>query len=497
MTFLNYSGKIVRSTSICHFYYIRKSNNPYWIQKFDFMKSINPSTGKLIMQYDEYSLSQCNQIIDQVFEEWKLWKQTAMAGRKALMLNAADVLRTRKAEFARLITEEMGKVITESDAEVEKSVWVCDYYAENAEQFLSDETIESGAARSFVSFESFGPVLAVMPWNFPFWQVFRFAAPALMAGNAGLLKHASNVQGCALAIERIFRKAGFSENLFRTLLIPGKDVEQILKNEKVVAATLTGSELAGSKVASTAGKYLKKLVMELGGSDPFIVLKDANLDKCARTAVIARMLNTGQSCIAAKRFIVEAQVYDVFLEKVKNIISELKTGDPLSRESQFGPLARLELLEDINRQVSESVQQGANLELGGTRMEREGYYFEPTLLSGVTPEMPVFTEETFGPAMAVMQVGSAEEAIAVANNSFYGLGGSLWTEDIERGIHLARQVESGVVFVNGMTKSDPRLPFGGIKRSGYGRELSHYGIKEFVNIKTIVVEGEDNEKMRE
>ncbi len=492
MTFSDYFGKIVQSTSICNYCYIRKSNNSHWIQKFDFMKSINPSTGKLIMQYDEYSLSQCDQIIDQVFEEWKLWKQTAMAGRKALMLNAADVLRTRKAEFARLMTEEMGKLITESEAEVEKSAWVCDYYAEHAEQFLSDEIIESDAARSFVSFEPLGPVLAVMPWNFPFWQVFRFAAPALMAGNAGLLKHASNVPGCALAIENIFKEAGFPENLFRTLLIPGKDVEHVLKNEKVVAATLTGSELAGSKVASTAGKYLKKTVMELGGSDPYIVLKDANLAKCARTAVTARMLNTGQSCIAAKRFIVEAEVYDVFVETVKNTISKLKTGDPLSRESQFGPLARLDLLEDINRQVRESVQQGAKLELGGNRMEREGFYYEPTLLSGVTLEMPVFTEETFGPAMAIMQVSSAKEAIAVANNSFYGLGGSLWTEDIEKGIRLARQVESGAVFVNGMTKSDPRLPFGGIKRSGYGRELSHFGIREFLNIKTIVVEREDN-----
>ncbi len=452
------------------------------------MKSINPATGIIIQQYDEHSLSQCDEIVDKVFDEWQWWKQTSIAERKVLMLNAAAVLRKRKGEFAKLMTLEMGKVIKESEAEVEKSAWVCDYYAEHAGQFLADEMIESDATKSFVSFGPLGPVLAVMPWNFPFWQVFRFAAPALMAGNAGLLKHASNVPGCALAIENIFREAGFPKNLFRALMIPGKDVEHVIKNDKVRAATFTGSELAGSKVASAAGKYLKKTVMELGGSDPFIVLKDANLDKCAQTAVTARMLNTGQSCIAAKRFIVEAEVYDAFIDKVKGIISALKIGDPLDAESQFGPLARMDLLEDIDRQVQESVGQGAKLELGGDRMNGEGFYYQPTLLSGVSQSMPVFTEETFGPVMAVMQVSSSEEAIEVANNCFYGLGGSLWTEDIEKGIRIARQIESGAVFVNGMTKSDPRLPFGGIKRSGYGRELSHYGIKEFVNIKTIVVE---------
>ena len=452
------------------------------------MKSINPATGIIIQQYDEHSLSQCDEIVDKVFDEWQWWKQTSIAERKVLMLNAAAVLRKRKGEFAKLMTLEMGKVIKESEAEVEKSAWVCDYYAEHAGQFLADEMIESDATKSFVSFGPLGPVLAVMPWNFPFWQVFRFAAPALMAGNAGLLKHASNVPGCALAIENIFREAGFPKNLLRILMIPGKDVEHVIRNDKVRAATFTGSELAGSKVASAAGKYLKKTVMELGGSDPFIVLKDANLDKCAQTAVTARMLNTGQSCIAAKRFIVEAEVYDAFIDKVKGIISALKIGDPLDAESQFGPLARMDLLEDIDRQVQESVGQGAKLELGGDRMNGEGFYYQPTLLSGVSQSMPVFTEETFGPVMAVMQVSSSEEAIEVANNCFYGLGGSLWTEDIEKGIRIARQIESGAVFVNGMTKSDPRLPFGGIKRSGYGRELSHYGIKEFVNIKTIVVE---------
>jgi succinate-semialdehyde dehydrogenase/glutarate-semialdehyde dehydrogenase len=452
------------------------------------MKSINPATGNLIKEYKEHNFQECNQIIDDAFDAWELWRQTPITERKTLMQKAANVLREGKAGFARLMTEEMGKVISESEAEIEKSAWVCDYYAENAGKFLSDEIIESDAKKSFVSFEPLGQVLAVMPWNFPFWQVFRFAAPALMAGNAGILKHASNVPGCALAIEGVFREAGFPQHLFRTLLIPGKNVGHILENEKIVAATLTGSEQAGSKVASVAGKYLKKTVMELGGSDPFIVLKDADIDKCAQTAVTARMLNTGQSCIAAKRFIVDDEIHDEFVEKVKNIMSGLKTGDPFNRECNFGPMARLDLLEDLDRQVQGSIRLGAKLVLGGRRIDGEGFYYEPTLLTNITPVMPVFNEETFGPALAVMKVKSEKEAIEVANNCQYGLGGCLWTKDVDKGIKLARQVESGAVFVNGMVKSDPRLPFGGIKRSGYGRELSHYGIKEFVNIKTIVVE---------
>ena len=458
------------------------------IQSKQPMKSINPSTGKLIKEYKEHSLQECDRIIDNVFDAWGLWKQTPMTERKTLMFKAARVLRDRKGEYARLMTEEMGKVIAESEAEIEKTAWVCNYYAENAEKFLSDEIIESDARKSFVSFEPLGPVLAVMPWNFPFWQVFRFAAPALMAGNAGVLKHASNVPGCALAIEAVFREAGFPQHLFRTLLIPGKSVGHILENEKIVAATLTGSEKAGSKVASVAGKYLKKTVMELGGSDPFIVLKDADIQKCAQTAVVARMLNTGQSCIAAKRFIVEEAIHDEFIGQVKQLMSGLKTGDPFNTESQYGPLARLDLLEELDRQVHGSVMMGARLELGGKRLQRDGFYYEPTLLTNITPDMPVFAEETFGPALAVIRVKSEKEAIEVANNCQYGLGGCLWTNDIDKGIKLARQVESGAVFVNGMVKSDPRLPFGGIKRSGYGRELSHYGIKEFVNFKTIVVE---------
>ena len=451
------------------------------------MKSINPANGKLIGEYAEHTVNECDEIVGKVHIAWKSWKKTTFAQRSVLMLSAAKILRTNKEMFARLMTDEMGKLITEAMAEVEKSAWVCEYYAENAAGFLQDEIIKTDASQSFVSFEPIGPVLAVMPWNFPFWQVFRFAAPALMAGNACVLKHASNVPACALAIEQIFKEAGFPENLFRTLMIPGRLVENVIKNDKIMAVTLTGSELAGSKVAELAGKYLKKTVLELGGSDPFIVLKDADLEKCAATAVFARMLNCGQSCIAAKRFIVENEVVEEFTALVKKRIEQLKPGDPSNTLTKFGPMARLDLVEEIDLQVQKSIKMGAKLVFGGKRVNREGFYYEPTLLTEITPDMPVFNEETFGPVLAIMAVGNAEEAINLANSSIYGLGGCIWTKDIEKGTNYARQIESGAVFVNGMTKSDPRLPFGGIKKSGYGRELSHYGIKEFVNIKTVWV----------
>jgi len=451
------------------------------------MKSINPANGKLIGEYSEHTVNECNEIIEKVHFAWKSWKKTTFAERTELMLSVAKILRADKEKFAGLMTDEMGKLVKEAQAEVEKSAWVCEYYAENAAGFLQDEIIKTDASKSFVSFEPIGPVLAVMPWNFPFWQVFRFAAPALMAGNACVLKHASNVPGCALAIEQIFIDAGFPENLFRALMIPGSLVENVIKNDKIMAVTLTGSELAGSKVAEIAGKHLKKTVLELGGSDPFIVLKDADLAKCAEVAVFARMLNCGQSCIAAKRFIVEKEVVEEFITLVKTHIGQLKAGDPSNPETRFGPMARLDLLEEIDLQVQNSIKMGAKLLLGGRKMDGEGFYYEPTLLTKINPKMPVFAEETFGPVLAIMEVENADEAINVANCSIYGLGGCIWTKDIEQGIKFARQIESGAIFVNGMTKSDPRLPFGGIKKSGYGRELSHYGIKEFVNIKTVWV----------
>jgi len=451
------------------------------------MKSINPANGNLIGEYAEHTVNECDEIIKKVDQSWQLWKLTSFDERASLMHSAARVLRRQKDKFAGLMTSEMGKLIKESQAEVEKSAWVCEYYAENASDFLKDEFIKTDAGQSFVSFEPIGTVLAVMPWNFPFWQVFRFAAPALMAGNACVLKHASNVPGCALAIEEIFKEAGFPENLFRTLMIPGKLVGNVIKNDEIKAVTLTGSELAGSNVAGLAGRHLKKTVLELGGSDPFIVLKDADLEKCATTAVCARMLNCGQSCIAAKRFFVEKAVAEEFISLVKKSIELLKPGDPSNPETNFGPMARPDLVEEIDLQVQDSIGMGANLILGGKRIGCEGFFYEPTLITEVSPDMPVFYQETFGPVMAVMTVENAGEAIKVANSSSYGLGGCIWTNNIEEGTKFARQIESGAVFVNGMTKSDPRLPFGGIKKSGYGRELSHYGIKEFVNIKTIWV----------
>jgi len=451
------------------------------------MKSINPTTGETLRAYTEHTLDDCNSIIKMVDKAWGQWKLVPIADRKALMHKAANVLRDRKGEYALLMTLEMGKLIGESEAEVEKSAWVCEFYADNAETFLQDEFIKTDAGKSFVSFEPIGTVLAVMPWNFPFWQVFRFAAPALMAGNAGLLKHASNVPGCALAIESVFREAGFPEDLFRTLMIPANLVQHVIASKKVKAVTLTGSEAAGSKVAERAGHHLKKTVLELGGSDPYIVLADADIDKCVQTALTARMINTGQSCIAAKRFIVHKDVFDAFIEQAGILMQHLSPGDPTDPQTNFGPLARPDLVEDIHDQVLRSVILGAKVIMGGEKIDGKGCYYQPTLITGDSLEMPIFKEETFGPVMAVIKAGDDKEAIDMANSSKYGLGGSLWTQDIEKGISLARQIETGSIFINGMTKSDPRLPFGGIKHSGYGRELSHYGIKEFVNIKTVWV----------
>jgi succinate-semialdehyde dehydrogenase/glutarate-semialdehyde dehydrogenase len=353
---------------------------------------------------------------------------------------------------------------------------------------LQDEIIQSDASRSLVAFEPLGPVLAVMPWNFPFWQVFRFAAPALMAGNAAVLKHASNVPGCALAIEALFVMAGFPKNIFRTCLIGGKEVHHLIQNDKIKAATLTGSESAGRKVAEQCGKQLKKMVLELGGSDAYVVLADADLDKCVETAVKARMINAGQSCIAAKRFIVVREVYEAFVEKATRLMKSLKAGDPENEDTDFGPLARPDIREDLDAQIQKSIAAGAKLICGGKSIEGAGYYYEATLVTDVKPGMTLFDEETFGPVMAVIEAKDENDALNLANQSAYGLGGSIWTKDIKRGEVLARRIESGAVFVNAMTKSDPRLPFGGIKNSGYGRELSHYGIREFVNIKTIAID---------
>jgi succinate-semialdehyde dehydrogenase / glutarate-semialdehyde dehydrogenase len=449
------------------------------------MKSINPTTGNVIREYPEHTDIEVGKIVQKVHSAWKSWKETSFELRSGLMRKAAQNLRDNKEQYARLMTLEMGKLLRESMAEIEKCAWVCDYYAEHAVELLKDEIIESDASRSFVTFQPQGVILAVMPWNFPFWQVFRFAAPALMAGNAAVLKHASNVPRCALLIETIFHEAGFPDNLFRSLMIPAPGVEAVVANPLIVAVTLTGSEAAGSHVASLAGKHLKKTVLELGGTDPYIILADADLQAAVKTAVVARMLNQGQSCIAAKRFIVVASVMAEFEAAMKEAFVNLRIGDPLDIDTQVGPLARPDLVDEIEYQVNSSIAAGARLITGGHRPDRVGCYFTPTILGDVRKGMPVYTQETFGPVASLITAMDEDDAVSIANDSEFGLGGCVWTRDLERGERIARRVETGAMFVNGMTKSDPRLPFGGIKKSGYGRELGSYGIKEFTNIKTI------------
>ncbi|MBN1767943.1 MAG: NAD-dependent succinate-semialdehyde dehydrogenase [Prolixibacteraceae bacterium] len=450
------------------------------------MRSINPYNKQLIAEYTEFTADETKAVIDAGFKAWNNWKSTGFDYRAQLMHRAAGVLREKKASLAKLICNEMGKRIAEAEAEIEKCAWVCDYYAEKAPAMLADEPIATDGLKSMAIFQPIGPVLAVMPWNYPFWQVFRFAAPALMAGNTGLLKHASNVQGCALAIENIFTEAGFPENVFRSLIIGSSQVEAVIANPKVKAVTLTGSEYAGSKVAAAAGKHLKKAVLELGGSDPCIVLDDANLDEAAQIGIQSRMLTSGQTCIAAKRFIVHEKVAGIFLEKVKAELEKYQPGDPMNRATMLAPLAKRNFVEDVHRQVSESVKMGAKIETGGTLPNDKSSCFYPaTLITNVNHNMPVFYEETFGPVVAFVVVKDEKEAIQTANDSLFGLGAAIWTNDEQRSENIARKIEAGAVFVNGLVKSDPRLPFGGVKNSGFGRELSHYGIKEFCNIKSM------------
>jgi succinate-semialdehyde dehydrogenase/glutarate-semialdehyde dehydrogenase len=448
------------------------------------MKSINPYTQQCIAEYSEMTIIEVGQIVDNSHSAWQKWKLTSFLHRADLMLKAAVLLRKRKEELAQLITLEMGKRIAESESEIEKCAWVCEYYAEHAPSMLADESVVTDGQKSSVVFQSIGTVLAVMPWNFPFWQVFRFAAPTLMAGNAGLLKHASNVQGCALAIEKIFIDAGFPEDLFRSLIIGSSKVEAVIANSKVRAVTLTGSEHAGSQVAAAAGKYLKKSVLELGGSDPFLVLADADIDEAVRVGVISRMLTTGQTCIAAKRFIVVEGVAEAFIHKMKAGMEVLLQGDPLDPKTTLAPLSKRNFVEEVHAQVEASIQKGANCILGGV-LPPKGCFYPPTILTEVTFDMPVFFEETFGPVAAIIVVKNESQAIEVANNSLFGLGAAIWTANIEKGERLAREIDAGAIFVNGIVKSDPRLPFGGIKNSGFGRELAAFGIHEFCNIKSI------------
>ncbi len=451
------------------------------------IRSVNPATEEVLATFEEHTPEQVEEALQRATTAFRDWRKVPMAERSRLMHRAADYLRQHKERLARLITLEMGKPIVEAEAEVLKCAWNCDYFADTAERFLTPEEIESNASRSYVQFVPLGPVLAIMPWNFPLWQVFRFAAPALMAGNTALLKHASNVPQCALAIEEVFREAGFPPGVFQTLLISPALVEGIIADDRVRAVTLTGSDVTGSRVAEASGRHLKKTVLELGGSDPFIVLEDADLEEAARVGARARNQNTGQSCIAAKRFIVVEEVAERFQELFVQAVASLKVGDPLDRQTDVGPLARGDLRDELDLQVRRSLDMGARLLLGGHRLEGRGYFYAPTVLADVTPEMPAFREETFGPVAALVRARNAEEAIELANRSHYGLGASLWTRDVERGQRLAGEIEAGNVFINGMVASDPRLPFGGVKRSGYGRELSQFGIREFVNVQTVWV----------
>ncbi|MCF8363131.1 MAG: NAD-dependent succinate-semialdehyde dehydrogenase [Prolixibacteraceae bacterium] len=451
------------------------------------MQSVNPYTNQVIAGYTEFSDEEINSAIKNNVNAWHEWKNTSFEHRSSLMHKAAGNLRSNKTKLAGLITAEMGKRIEESEAEIEKCAWVCEYYADNAANMLADEPIKTDGTKSMAVFQPIGPVLAVMPWNYPFWQVFRFAAPALMAGNSGLLKHASNVQGCALAIENVFKEAGFPENLFKTLVIGSSKVEAVIANPAVRAVTLTGSEGAGSKVAAAAGKYLKKSVLELGGSDPCIVLEDADLDEAAQMGIKSRMLTSGQTCIAAKRIIVVEKVAKEFFEKIKSELEKYQPGDPMKKETMLAPLSKRNFVEEVHQQVADSVKMGAKIELGGMMTDNESCFYPATLITNVTTDMPVFKNETFGPVVAFIVVKNEKEAIEVANNSLFGLGAAIWTKDLAKGENISREIEAGAIFVNGLVKSDPRLPFGGIKNSGFGRELSHLGIKEFCKIKGVWV----------
>jgi len=451
------------------------------------IRSLNPTTAEVLQNFTELSNQEIELKLQQAATAFSIWKKTSFAERTKLMLKLAEILRSKKEDLGKIITLEMGKPIRESFAEIEKCATCCEYFAENAEKFLAEEQIATDAARSFVRCEPMGIILAVMPWNFPFWQVIRFIAPAAMAGNVGVLKHASNVPQCALALEEIFTLAGFPDGVFQSLLISSDQVPALIRDDRVKAVTLTGSEHAGIAVAKEAGASLKKTLLELGGSNPFLVLADADIDLAVSAAVKGRFQNCGQSCIAAKRFLVAEKIAAEFLEKFIAATKKLVVGDPLKTETDIGPLASKNILEDLEKQVSKSVEMGAELLLGGKRLEGKGYFYAPTILGNVTPEMPVFAEETFGPVAAVTVVKDIDEAIRLANQSRFGLGAAVCTQSKENIARCIAELHTSAVFVNGIVKSDPRLPFGGIEKSGYGRELSHYGIKEFVNVKTVWV----------
>ncbi len=452
--------------------------------------SVNPATGETVRTFTPLSGAELDARIQRSVDTYRQYRRTSVAERGRLLLKAAEILEADKERFGRLMVIEMGKTLKSAVDEAVKCAWGCRYYAENAERLLADEVVATGATSSFIAYQPIGTILAVMPWNFPFWQVFRFAAPALAAGNVGLLKHASNVPQCALAIEEIFRRAGFAEGCFQTLLIETEDVRRVIEDPRVVAVTLTGSTGAGSAVAGQAGKQLKKSLLELGGSDPFVVMPSANLEAAARTAVKARVINNGQSCIAAKRFIVVGQIADEFERKLVKGIESLVVGDPMDPDTDVGPLANEAQVKTIVDQVERSVRAGARLLTGGHPIAGPGYYFAPGVLTDIPVGSPAYGEEVFGPIALLFRARDIDEAIRLANDSPFGLGASAWTNDErERGRFVA-DLEAGMVFINGMVASDPRLPFGGIKQSGYGRELGAYGLREFVNIKAVWMQQE-------
>ncbi len=447
--------------------------------------SINPATGEVLKTFNPLSEIDIEKKLKLAADVFQTYSKTSFTDRAAMMHCAADLLENEKTILGRIMTTEMGKPLWAAAEEAAKCAWVCRYYAENAERFLADEIVQTNASKSYIRYQPLGIILAVMPWNFPFWQVFRFAAPALMAGNVGLLKHSSNVPQCALAIEDVFRRAGFPEGVFQTLLIGSEKVQNLIEDNRVKAVTLTGSEPAGKMVASIAGKVIKKTVLELGGSDPFIVMPSANIELAANTAVKARTINNGQSCIAAKRFIVHGKIYKEFTALFIEGMNKLKVSDPLLDDCDIGPLATPALLYELDHQVQTSVKMGAHILTRGKRIDKPGNFYLPTILSDIPKNSPAYTQELFGPVASLFKVRNIDEAIKLANDTQFGLGASAWTKIENEKQRFIDELESGSVFINGMVVSDPRLPFGGVKNSGYGRELSIYGIKEFVNIKTV------------
>jgi succinate-semialdehyde dehydrogenase / glutarate-semialdehyde dehydrogenase len=451
--------------------------------------TINPTTGKLVKEFDELVPSAIEQKIRCAHDAFPVWSHTPLAERISVVSRAADLLEQRKEEYGRLMTLEMGKLIAAAREEAAKCAAGCRYYAEHGARILADETVVSGDDRGYVAFHPLGVVLAIMPWNFPFWQVIRFAAPTLVAGNVGLLKHASNVPQCALALEKLFTDAGAPPGVFQTLLIGSEAVGGVVEDHRIAAVTLTGSEGAGSQVARRAGQHLKKTVLELGGSDPFIVMPSANLDKAVEIAVRARTINNGQSCIAAKRFIVHEKIAKSFEDRFVMAMAALRVGDPMDQATQVGPLASRQLVDDLEIQVNDTVKGGAKVLVGGRRLDRPGFFFEPTVLTNISRDSPAYRDELFGPVASLFRARDAQDAVRIANDTRFGLGSAVWTTDATEAKYFARELQAGTVFVNGMVASDPRFPFGGVKASGHGRELSHHGLREFVNIKTVRVFG--------